>query len=405
MNLEQLLAKKIRITKGQAFSSTVLKVGVISVALGVAVVLISFAVLLGFKETIKEKLFTVSSHLQISKITLNQSYEEAPFVFNSEIQGILKNNTNIARFDPIIQKSAILKSEKEINGVLLKGVADSFDWKAFNVNMVAGRAIELDSSYSKEIVLSQTQLKLLNVKLGDEILIYFIQNPPRARKLKIVGVYNTGIPELDESFALVDIQLLRRINNWEENEIGHVEVFLNDFKKLDQSASKLYESLPQDLLIKPITRFLPQFFDWFNLLDRNIIIVIILIVAVAGFNMISVLLIMIMERTPMVGLLKSLGTSNASIQKIFTINAFNIIFKGLLIGNLIAMGVCLIQYYFKIIPLEEESYYMSAMPIQWDWMIFLFVNVGITLFVGLIAYLPTISIRKISPVKVLKYKD
>jgi lipoprotein-releasing system permease protein len=405
MNLEKLLAKKIRTTKGQAFSSTVLKVGVISVALGVAIVLISFAVLLGFKETIKQKLFTVSSHLQISKITLNQSYEEAPFVLNSKIEGILNNNTNIARFDPIIQKSAILKSEKEINGVLLKGVTESFDWKAFEVNMVAGRPILSDSTYSKEIVLSKSQLKLLNVKLGDEILIYFIQNPPRARKLTIVGVYSTGIPELDENFSLVDIKLLRRINSWQENEIGHIEVFLNNFSQLDNSSAQLYNELPQDLLIKPITRFLPQFFDWFNLLDRNIIIVIILIVAVAGFNMISVLLIMIMERTPMVGLLKSLGTPNSSIQKIFTINAFNIIFKGLIIGNLIAMSICYIQYHYKIIPLEEESYYMSAMPIQWDWMIFLFVNLGIAFFVGIISYLPTVSIRKISPIKVLKYKD
>jgi lipoprotein-releasing system permease protein len=405
MNLEKLLASKIRSTKGQAFSSTVLKVGVISVALGVAVVLISFAVLLGFKETIKEKLFSVSSHLQVSKITLNQSYEEAPFVLNSELSEKLKNNTNIARFDPIIQKSAILKSEKEINGILLKGVAETFDWSAFKLNMKEGRPIKQDSFYSKEIVLSSLQLKQLDIKLGDDVLVYFIQNPPRARKLKVVGVYNTGIPELDANFAMVDIKLLRRINGWKDNEIGHLEVFLKDFKALAITSNSLYDVLPQDLLIKPITSILPQFFDWFNLLDRNIIIVIILIIAVAGFNMISVLLIMIMERSPMVGLLKSLGSSNASIQRIFTINSFRIILRGLLLGNIIAITICLLQYQFKIIPLEEESYYMSAMPIQWDWLIFIYVNLGIAFFVGLISFLPTISIRKISPVKVLKYKD
>lgn len=405
MNLEKLLANKIRKVEGQAFSATVLKVGIISVALGVAVVLISFAVLLGFKQTIQEKLITLSSHLQISKITLNQSFEETPFVLNSELTEKLTNNTNVARFDPIIQKSAIIKSEEEINGVLLKGVERSYDWEEFDNNMIAGRAIAMDSTYSKEIVLSKTQTNLLNVALGDDILIYFIQDPPRVRKLKLVGIYDTGIPELDENYAIVDIALLRRINGWEDNEVGHLEVYLQDFKELQNTTQSIYEELPQELIIMPITSFLPQFFDWFNLLDRNIIIVIILIIAVAGFNMISVLLIMIMERTPMVGLLKALGASSFSIQKIFSINAFRIILIGLFWGNTFAILFCLIQRYWHLIPLDRESYYMSFMPISWNWAIFLGVNFVTAIFIGLISLLPTFLIHKINPVKALKYKD
>jgi lipoprotein-releasing system permease protein len=406
MNTEYFLAQKIRKTKGKTFSSSVINIGITSIAIGVAAIILSFSILLGFKDTIKEKLFSMSAHLQVSKITLNQSFEEAPFANNPDSRQLLYKNENIASINAIALKNALLKSEEEISGVLLKGVDENYDWSKFNANIKIGRSIKVDTaSYAKEIMLSSTLQKQLNVKLDDDILIYFIQDPPRARKVKIVGIYDTGIEDIDKSYALVDLNLIRRINDWEENEIGHYEVFLNDFEGLNNTTKNLYDFLPHDQQIHKITQLLPQFFDWFSLLDQNILIVLFLIIIVASFNMVSVLLIMIMERTPMIGLLKSLGSSNGMIQKIFISNALIIISKGLLIGNVIAIAICLVQDKFKLIPLDPENYYMSFVPISWHWPIFLWVNISTVVMVGLIIILPTLSILRISPVKALKYKD
>ncbi|MFT7420922.1 MAG: lipoprotein-releasing system permease protein [Arcticibacterium sp.] len=406
MNTEYFLAQKIRKTKGKTFSSSVINIGITSIAIGVAAIILSFSVLLGFKDTIKEKLFSMSAHLQVSKITLNQSFEEAPFLNTPESIKNIANNENIASFNAIALKSALLKSDEEISGVLLKGVDNNYDWSVFESNMVEGRRINFDSSsYSKEIILSSTLKKLLNVNLNDDLLIYFIQDPPRARKVKIVGIYETGIEDIDKSYALVDLNLIRRINNWKENEVGHLEIFLKDFNSINTSTSSLYNDIPQDQRIHKITQLLPQFFDWFNLLDRNIIIVLFLIIVVASFNMVSVLLIMIMERTPMIGLLKALGARNTFIQKVFISNALIIILKGLAIGNLLAISFCYVQDKFKLIPLDPENYYMSYVPISWHWPTFVFVNVATILVVGIIVILPTISIVRIRPVKALKYKE
>ncbi|MCR9065836.1 MAG: ABC transporter permease [Cytophagales bacterium] len=406
MKIELFLAQKIRKTKGKTFSSSVITIGVASIAIGVASILISFSVLLGFKDTIKEKLFSMSSHMQVSKITLNQSFEETPFQNSDEFKEILRKNENVASINAIALKSALLKSENEISGVVLKGVDTDYNWNTFNENIIEGRSIAFDTSgYSKEVLISKTQKRLLNVELGDDLLIYFIQNPPRARKVEIVGIYETGIEEIDKSYSIIDLNLIRRINEWKEDEIGHSEIYVHNLQEMDKSIASLYNELPQDLQVHTIIQLMPQFFDWFNLLDRNIIIVIFLIVVVASFNMVSVLLIMIMERTPMIGLLKSIGTENGVIQRIFITNAIQIIIKGLLIGNLVAIVLCLLQDQFHLIPLDPESYYMSYVPISWKWPVFLFVNLGTILVVSIIVSLPTWAILKISPVKALKYKE
>jgi lipoprotein-releasing system permease protein len=405
MKTELFLARKIRKTKGKTFSSSVITIGIASVAIGVAAVIISFSVLLGFKNTIKDKLFSMSAHLQLSKITRNQTFEEAPFANNSQIKNLFLNNNKIAEINAIALKSAILKSEEEISGVVLKGVDREYHWERFRESIIEGRTIEFDSSeYSKEIIISRVQQKLLKLNVGDDLLIYFIQNPPRARKVKVVGIYDTGIEDIDRNYSILDINLIRRINGWNDDDIGHAEIFLKNVSDLDTVVPELYENLPQDLQLTKITRMMPQFFDWFNLLDRNIIIVIFLIAMVAGFNMVSVLLIMIMERTPMVGLLKALGSSNGLIQRIFISNAVLIIVKGLVIGNVVALGFCFLQEQFRIIPLDPENYYMSYVPVSWHWSLFFLINLVAVLIITLIVTLPTLAIAKISPEKALKYK-
>ncbi len=406
MNTELFLAQKLRKTKGKTFSSSVINIGVASIAIGVAAVLISFSVLMGFKNTIKEKLFSMSGHLQVRKITLNQSFDEVPFSNSLAYQKLLEENENIASINAIALKSALLKSENEISGILLKGIDQNYNSSFFENNLIEGRFINFaPGSYSKEIIISETQRRLLDVNLGDDLLIYFIQQPPRARKVTIVGVYSTGIEDIDKFNAMVDLNLIRRINEWDSLAVGHSEVFLNDLDKADETVNQLYEIIPQDLEVRQVSKMMPAFFDWFNLLDRNIVIVIFLIVIVASFNMVSVLLIMIMERTPMIGLLKSLGAKNGLIQRIFISNAIQIIMKGLILGNALAISLCLLQDRLKLVPLDPQSYYMDYVPVSWDWLVFFQVNLATILIVGLIVSLPTWAILKITPVKALKYKE
>lgn len=406
MNVAFYLAKKIRFTKNQAFSSVIIKVGIASVAIAVSVLILSFFVLYGFKNTIKSKLFGQTSHIQISKITLNRSFEETSMPNNLEREQKTKNLPNIKSINKIALKSVILKSEEAIAGVVIKGVDEKYDWSEFKENLIQGRLPVLKTdSISQEILISEKILNDLDLKLNDNLLVYFIQNPPRARKLKIVGIYNTNVEELDQLYFYGDINLVRKINNWQDGEFGHYEIFLNDISKIDITKEHLLNLFPQEYDVLKVTEILPQFYDWFKLLDRNIIMVIFLILIVAGFNMISVLLIMIMERTPMIGLLKSLGSTDNTIKTIFLSNGGRITFIGLIFGNLIAILIAFLQDKFRIIKLDASNYYMEYVPIEWNWWVVFFVNISIFMVILLITFIPALIIKKISPVQALKYKD
>lgn len=346
-----------------------------------------------------------SSHLQINKVTLNRSFQEMPFSFNDNLKQKIVQNEFIQRIEPVILESAILKSETEINGVVLKGIDLGLDSSYIRQSIVEGRLPSSTEDYAKEILLSRQLVKLLNVKLQEEIFIYFIKEKPRARKVKIVGIYDSGIPELDENYAWVDIELLRRINDWEKDQVGHLEIWTDNSTRISEYKNLLYASVPQELDMYTTQELLPQFFDWFLLLDRNIILVIVLIVLVAGFNMVSVLLIMLMERTPMIGLLGALGMPSRGIQNLFAFQSMYLISRGLILGNVLALLLLFSQKHFKLIPLDPENYYMHFVPVSIDWCVWLLVNLVSVITIVVLSYLPTFLIQRISLVKALKYKD
>jgi lipoprotein-releasing system permease protein len=403
MNIALYLAKKIQHTKNQTFSSIIIKVGIASISIAVSVLILSFFILLGFKNSIKKKLFSQTSHIQVNKITLNRSFEEATMPNNLVFFSKTTKLTEVKSINKVALKSVILKSEEEISGVVLKGLDSEFDWTEFESNIIEGRKINFKEP--NEIIISRKIAKELQLKLNEDLLVYFIQNPPRARKLKIVGIYDTNVEELDQVYVLTDLRLIQKINNWENGEFGHYEIFIKDIEKIDFVKSQLLDIFPQEYEVLKVPEILPQFFDWFKLLDRNIILVIVLITIVAAFNMISVLLIMIMERTPMIGLLKSLGTQNNMIRNIFMINGSKIILLGLFWGNTLGLGMAFLQSKYKLIKLDATNYYMNYVPIEWNWWIVLFVNLAVFVIVLIITYLPSLIIRQISPVEALKYKD
>lgn len=403
MNISYFIANRIRNPKGQSFSRVIVRVGILSVAITVSVIILSFFVLLGFKNTIKEKLFSQTSHIQVSKITLNRSFEETPLPNNSEYFKEALALPGVKSVNRIAYKSVILKSAEEISGVVMKGVDAGYDWSEFEMNLTEGRVLHPDSA--NEIILSTKIAGILNTGVGESIFAYFIQDPPRARKLTVVGIYDTHVEELDQLYTLTHLSLIQRINLWEEEEYGHLDIYLKDLAGMNGVKSQLLDIFPQDYKVTEVTELLPHFFEWFKFLDRNIVMIIVLIMIVAAFNMISVLLIMIMERTPMIGLLKSLGSSGAQIRRIFLINSSRIILYGLLLGNAIALLLAFIQWKFRLIRLDAQNYYMNYVPVEWSWLAVAGVNLGVFVVVLLVTVLPTFSITRISPVAALKYKD
>ena len=406
MNLPRFIAQRIQKTNTTTFTSTVTKIGISSIAIGLSVMIISFSILIGFKQTIREKLFSLSSHIQVSKITLNQSFEETPIAINTKFYQNYRKNPEIRHVQAVANKAGLLKSSEEHAGIVIKGVGRDYDWGNFKENLIEGREINFrDTSYSDEIIISSQIAKQLKIKLSDEVRIYFIQNPPRIRKVKVVGIYDTGLEEFDKNFILGDLALVQRMNDWDNKTAGHYEVFLKNFDKLDIVTKQVFDEIDQDMQLLKVTEMFPAIFDWLGLMDRNIIVIIALILLVASFNMISVLLVMMMERTPMIGLLKALGTDNTKIRKIFIYNGLTIIIKGMIYGNIIGIGFCFLQKTFKIIPLDSESYYMSYVPISFDWLTILILNIVTVLLVLAVITIPTLVVSRMKLIESLKFKS
>lgn len=405
MNLPRFIAQRIQKTKSASFTSTVTKIGIASIAIGLAVMIVSFSILIGFKRTIKDKLFSLSSHIQVSKISLNQSFEETPMPINTKFYNNYKKNPEIRHVQAVANKAGMLKSDTELAGIIIKGVGKDYDWQNFSENLVEGRKINFrDTTYANEVIISRKIATQLKIKLSDEVLIYFIQNPPRIRKVNVVGIYDTGLEEFDKNFILGDLALVQKMNDWNNQTAGHYEIFLNNFDKLNETAKQVFDEIEQDMQVMKVTEMFPAIFDWLGLMDRNIIVILTLILVVASFNMISVILVMMMERTPMIGLLKALGSNDGTIRKIFISNGLSIILKGIIYGNLIGLGLCAIQYYLKIIPLDAESYYMNYVPIDFNWSIILLINVVTIALVWIVITIPTFVVSRMNLVDALKFK-
>lgn len=407
MNIALFIARRIQQTQGKSFSTTVARIGVGSIAIGVAVMIVSFAILGGFKKTIQQKIFSFGAHLQVSQYSLNRSFEETPVSTNTDLYQHYEKIPEISSIQVYSHKAGLLKTNEDIQGVILKGVGKDFNREAFGQNMVDGRFVSFaDTSYSREIVISRKIASQLRLKINDDVLLYFVQNAqsrPRVRKLQVTGIYETGMEEFDESVVLGDIRLIQRLNHWNDTLVGGYEIYLKDFKDLEVGAEKVYDLMDFDMQVETVRDKFIQVFDWLSLLNRNVAIFLTLILFVACFNMVAILLILIMERTQMIGILKSVGATQSQVRRIFLLGGIQLVARGLLWGNIIGIGFCAFQYYFKLIPLDVEAYYMNTVPISWDWPIFLLVNLAVLVLVTLVLIVPTIIISRIQPVQALRF--
>lgn len=405
MRFSSFLADRIRHNAVGTFSATVTRIGIASIAVSTAVGILAFAVLFGFKKVIQDKVFLFGAHVRVSSLTLNSSYEEGPMALKTTLSDDLSAMPEVKHWQAVAHKSGILKTPDELKGVVLKGVGKDYDWQLFEKSLVEGRLIQFpDSGYAQEIILSYNIAQQLRLKAGDDVLMYFVQNPPRARKLTVAGIYKTDMEEFDNSLIVGDLALVQRLNNWGKDTVGTYEIYLNDFTKLDEVAAKIFNLMAPDMFLQKVTETFRPVFDWLVLLDRNTAVFITLILFVACFNMISILLVMIMERTPLVGLLKTLGSPDRQIRSIFIRVGVYIVVRGLLIGNAAGLLLAWLQWQFHLIPLDPVNYYMDTVPIVFDWGTVLLVNLITLLVVSIVLLIPTYVITRIQPIKALLFK-
>ncbi len=366
--------------------------------------LVSFLILRGFQETIRERIVSFGGHLQLSRYTVGSRYGENPVPANLDFAQNPEEHDFIRHVQRFAYKPGLLKTEDEVQGIIMKGVGRDFSVENFRRNMVEGSFPEFtDTAASASVVISRRIADKLRLAVNDNVILYLVQNPPRFRRLRIEGIYSTGMEDFDESLILGDINLIRQLNNWSDTLVGGYEVFVKDFDALDEAQEQLYNATNYNYYIEKITDRNIQIFEWLGLLDRNVVIFLTIILFVAFFNIISILLILIMERTPMIGTLMALGATNSQLRRIFMYNGMQMVIKGMLWGNITGLGFGALQYYLELIPLDKENYYMDYVPIQWNWTLIALLNVVVFAISLLIMLIPTIVISRIQPIKAIKF--
>ncbi len=369
--------------------------------------IMSVAIVTGFQKEIRNKVIGFGAHIQISSYTNNNSMESTPVSIRQKFYPSIEHQKGIRHIQVYATKAGIVKTDEEIQGIVLKGIGKDYDWSFFENRIVKGRKFMVsDTGKTNDILVSEFQAKQLKLDTGQFLLMYFInQNElqPSVRKFRICGIYNTGLEEFDKMYVLGDIHHIQRLNNWDSTQVGGFEILINNFNDLDKITESVYKQIDYNLNCTSIRQQYPQIFDWLGFQDVNVTIILIMMVIVAAINMISALLILIIEKTKLIGVLKALGMNNWGIRKIFLINASYLIIRGLIWGNIIAIALSLIQMQFGIIKLDPSSYYVSQVPINLNALHILLINAGTIVVCMLVLIIPTFVVTKVSPVKAIRF--
>lgn len=412
MNLEFFIAKRLlgEKDKSKSFSRPIIKIAIVGIALGVSVMILSLAIVTGFKKEIRNKVIGFGSHIQIINYDSNISFETVPVKKDRFLLERINSISGVSHAQVFGTKPGIIKTENDIQGVVLKGVSSDFNWTFFEQNMKEGTIISTsDSLTGNEVVISKSISSLLRLNLGDEFAMYFVQDPPRMRRFKVQGIYETGLGELDRLFVLCDMRQIQRLNQWADDQVSGYEVQIDDFRKLDPVSEEIFNltgytsSAENWLRVTSITDKYPQFFDWLGLLDMNVWIILALMLLVAGFNMVSGLLILILERTNMIGILKALGAENYSLQKVFLYLAAFLIVRGMVWGNLLGIGIGLLQKYTGLMALDQSTYFIDRVPVNLVCSHLILLNAGTIILTVAMLIIPSFVVSRISPDKTIRF--
>ena len=406
MKATRFISSRLFSFSKENLSSVVMKIAVVSIALGISIMLISIAVIVGFKKQIKEKVVGFVSPIQIQVLNQNESMEETPFLYDSTLKSRL-DLPFIKSIYPTANKAGLVKTEAEIHGIVLKGVNGDYNWNYIKSNLVAGDIPQyFDDERSNDVLISKIISDKMMLNVGDEVRIWFIGEnmKTRGRKFLVKGIYETGLTECDERFIYCDLSQIRRLNGWDENMVGHLEIDLIEGVSAAEANNIIYYKIPTNLISYEASSLYPQIYDWLELQDMNVVIIIVLMLLVAGITIISMLLIIVLERTSTIGILKSMGANNAFIRRVFLQRSQRILLIGMLFGNILGVGLCLIQKYTEIINLSPESYYLSSVPIEINLTYILLLNIGTFILWVLMMSIPTMIINNIKPSKSIRFE-
>lgn len=416
MNIEHFIAKRILKGSGSSnqLSRPIVRISIFGITLGLAAMILSVSVVIGFQNEIKGKLIGFNSHIQITNYDNNISAEPKPI---SKIQPFLqqlKENPEVKHIEVYAIKNGIVKTKTDNEGILLKGIDKDYDWTFLNKSFVLGKGFDIGDTVSKDIVISKYLSDKLSLKLNDKMIIYFIvdrfdslgiktRTETTAKDFYISGIYETGLEDVDKTLVLTDIRRIQKMNGWKEDEVAGFEIAIKDYKKIDEIGYDIDALIGQGLVALTIKQTNPAIFNWLDMMDLNVILILVMMIIVAGINMISALLILILERTNMIGILKAMGANNSSVQKIFLYNSVYLIGNGLLWGNIVGISIALIQQHFGIFTLDPKIYYISQIPINLNILNILLLNAGTLLCCLIMLVVPSFIISKITPVKAIRY--
>ena len=412
MNLSYFIAKRLATSKKykNSVSAPIIKIAIAAVVISVVMMLIAVATGLGLQQKIRDKITSFNGHVVISNFDNNQSnITLEPITTHQNFYPNFSDVPEVTAVHPYATKAGVVRTEKAFEGIVFKGVDKNYQWNYLKEYLVEGILPKYESDgMTNDVIVSTYLVNRLELKLGDKIQTYFLKNEesdlPSIRAFTIVGIYESGFPQFDESFVIGDLKHLQRLNKWQKDEVGGFELFVNNFDNIDAISEEIYAKIPSTLNSEPITTKYSNIFEWLKLFDFNIYIILGLMILVAIINMVVALLVLILERTQMIGILKALGTSNWTIRKIFVYNATYIVFVGLLIGNCIGLGLLFIQSKFGVITLDPTQYYVKQAPVYVSFWHVLLINVVLIVLSYIILLLPSYIITKISPVKSIKFQ-
>jgi lipoprotein-releasing system permease protein len=414
VNTEIFIARKLIFSKDnrKSISRSILNIAIFGISLGLAVMIVAMAVVTGFKNEITRKVVGFAAHIQILNFDSNSSYETQPINSNQEFIKELREDPSIASVQVFATKAGIIKTKSDIQGVVLKGVGPGYDWGFLKDYLREGEILSFsDSARSNKVLISRHTASLLKLNLNDDFLMYFIQDPPRMRRFTVAGIFETSLEEFDKVFIFGDIRHIQKLNDWSEEQVSGFEVNITKFRELDRQTNSVmnkvgfgFEEDGSRLKVDNIHEKYPQIFDWLNLQDMNVLIILILMLVVAGFNMVSGLLILILDRTNMIGILKALGSPNVSIRKIFMYQSGFLIIRGLFWGNIIGIGICLLQKFTGVMELDQSSYYLNTVPVNLNALHIIALNLGTALAIILMLIIPSMIISRISPARAIRFE-
>lgn len=413
MRYERFIAQHFHqadLRKGKSMSKPAVKVATFGIAVGLAVMLLAVSVVVGFKHEVRNQVIGFGSHIQLTANEFEQTYEHTPILLDEGDIARLQQTEYITRVQPVVTKSGIIKTDDSFRGVVLKGVDENYDWKFFHRNMVEGDTL-CPADTVQYAVISQSTADLLQLHVGDDFITYFVDNHVRARKFVVKGIYRTSFSEYDDLYLFTSAEPLRQLLGWENNEVSTYEILIDNFSHINAATDHVYAQFGNRFdnngplyAIQNICQQTPIIFDWLAMLDANAVIILILMLLVAGFNMISGLLILILERTNDIGLLKALGAANWPLRKVFLYHAAYLVGKGMLWGNIVGIGLIALQYTTHLIPLDAAIYYVDYVPVSFNILHILLLNVGTALASIAMMLLPSHIITKISPVKAMRFE-